>query len=226
MHNYDEDTMGILKRKNAQLCAEREKLMAAEAANRIYASYIVWLAAKVGEAAIPKSEISALLGRYRAEISCTDSDYIISVKEIGGGDAGQAEASGAEVREDDAGQAEVSGAEVRGGDAGQAEVSGAEVHGGDAGQAEASGAEVRGGDAGQAEVSGAEVREDDGGQAEASGAEVSGGDAWQAEASGAEVRGGDAGQAEYCGECGTVEPAGLSGCLRCGFEGGGACGEK
>lgn len=82
MFNYIKSIKKIIKRKNAQIRAEREKLEAAEAANRIYAAYIVWFASKHGEILIPKREISALLGKYRAEVSYTSDDYVINVKPI------------------------------------------------------------------------------------------------------------------------------------------------
>jgi len=83
MFNYIKSIKKIIKRKNAQIRAEREKLEAAETANRIYAAYIVWFASKHGEVSVPKREISALLGKYRADVSYTSDDYIISVKPIG-----------------------------------------------------------------------------------------------------------------------------------------------
>ena len=77
------DIRRIIKRKNAQLRAEREKLMAAETANKIYASYILCLAAGEGEVRISKAEIAETVGKYRAEISSTEDEYVIRVKETG-----------------------------------------------------------------------------------------------------------------------------------------------
>ena len=77
------DIRRIIKRKNAQIRAEREKLAAAEVQNRIYASYILCLAANVGEARIKKSAIAEIVGKYRAEVSATADEYIINVREIG-----------------------------------------------------------------------------------------------------------------------------------------------
>ena len=53
----------ILKRKNAQIRAERERALAAEVQNHIYASYILYLAASTGEARIKKSEIAKTVGK-------------------------------------------------------------------------------------------------------------------------------------------------------------------
>jgi len=89
------DIRRIIKRKNAQIRAEREKLMAAETANRIYASYILCLAARTSGARIKKSEIARTVGKYRAEISATEDEYIISVKEIVPTDTGSFKKEGA-----------------------------------------------------------------------------------------------------------------------------------
>jgi hypothetical protein len=72
----------ILKRKNAQIRAEREKLMAAEVQNQIYASYILCLANESGEARISKSRIADTVGKYKAEVSATEDEYIIRVREL------------------------------------------------------------------------------------------------------------------------------------------------
>ena len=76
------DIRRIIKRKNDQIRAEREKLMAAETANHIYAAYIIYFAAKEGGVRVPKDEIANTVGKYRADISATEDEYIISVREI------------------------------------------------------------------------------------------------------------------------------------------------
>ena len=76
------DIRRIIKRKNAQLRQEREKLLAAEASNRILASYIHCLAKDTGEVRIKKSKISEVFGRYRADVSVNDEEYIIKIKEL------------------------------------------------------------------------------------------------------------------------------------------------
>ena len=73
----------ILKRKNRQIRAEREKLMAAEVTNQIYASYILCLASDAGEARISKARIADTVGKYKAEVSATEDEYIIRVKPVG-----------------------------------------------------------------------------------------------------------------------------------------------
>ncbi len=67
---------GILKRKNAQLRAEREKLQAAEWANKILSAYIAVLC-ESGEVKIKKSDISRALAQSRVEAVCTDEHYIL-----------------------------------------------------------------------------------------------------------------------------------------------------
>ena len=76
------DIRRIIKRKNAQIRAEREKLMAAEVANHIYASYILCLAKECGSARLSKAEIANTVGKYRAEFSTTEDEYVITVKPI------------------------------------------------------------------------------------------------------------------------------------------------
>ena len=82
------DIRRIIKRKKAQIRAEREKLMAAETANRIYAAYILYCAAGEGAVRVPKDEIARTVGKYRADISASENEYIISVREIVPKDAG------------------------------------------------------------------------------------------------------------------------------------------
>lgn len=76
------DIRRIIKRKNAQIRAERERALAAEVQNHIYASYILYLAASTGEARIKKSEIAKTVGKYRAEVSTTEHEYVIRVREL------------------------------------------------------------------------------------------------------------------------------------------------
>jgi len=72
----------VIKRKNAQIRAEREKLNAAEVANNIFASYILCLAADSGEVRLSRSKIAETVGKYRAEVSATEDEYVIRVREI------------------------------------------------------------------------------------------------------------------------------------------------
>lgn len=76
------DIIRIIKKKNAQIRAEREKLMAAEVQNNIYASYILALAAGAGEVRISRAEIAETVGKYRADVSSTEDEYIIRVQPI------------------------------------------------------------------------------------------------------------------------------------------------
>ncbi len=86
MFNHLKSIRRILKRKNGQIRAEREKLAAAEAADRIYAAYILYFAEKSSGVRVPKSEIAETVGKYRADITATEDEYIIQVKAIGSAD--------------------------------------------------------------------------------------------------------------------------------------------
>jgi hypothetical protein len=78
------DIRRIIKRKNSQLREEREKLMAAEASNRILSSYLLCFVKETGEVRVKKSKIAEVLGRYRTDVSANDEEYIIKVKELTG----------------------------------------------------------------------------------------------------------------------------------------------
>ncbi len=71
----------ILKHKNSLIRRERQKLLAAEHENRILSAYIAYLAKQNGALSIPRSEISALLGRYRSQVSADRENYIITLTE-------------------------------------------------------------------------------------------------------------------------------------------------
>ena len=69
----------ILKRKNLQIRAEREKLEAAEWANKILSAYIAVLA-EGSEVKVKKNDISRALTQVSIDVSCTDEYYIIRAK--------------------------------------------------------------------------------------------------------------------------------------------------
>lgn len=72
----------ILKRKNAQIRAEREKYAAERAANAIIAAYLALLVSKRGAVRVPKSEISDALGKFYVSASASGGDYVIEVGEL------------------------------------------------------------------------------------------------------------------------------------------------
>lgn len=82
MFNSMKAIRGILKRKNMQLKAEREKLEAERAANVILSAYIALLVSRRGSVRIPKKEISDALGRFVACASSSGDDYVIEVGEL------------------------------------------------------------------------------------------------------------------------------------------------
>ena len=70
----------VLKRKNAQIRAEREKYQAEKAANSILVAYIFYLVSQCGVIRIPKAEVSAALGKYEACAYSDGGDYVIELK--------------------------------------------------------------------------------------------------------------------------------------------------
>lgn len=96
MFNSMKAIRGILKRKNLQIRAEREKLEAERTANAILSAYIALLVSRRGVIKIPKKEISEALGRFSASAVSSGDDYVIEVGELprgscerGGGCAGK-----------------------------------------------------------------------------------------------------------------------------------------
>ena len=82
MFNSMKAIRGILKRKNLQIRAEREKLEAERAANVILSAYIALLVSRRGTVRIPKKEISEALGRFTACAVSSGDDYVIEVGEL------------------------------------------------------------------------------------------------------------------------------------------------
>ena len=76
------DIRRIIKRKNAQLREEREKLLAAEAVNRILSTYLLCFIKETGEIRVSKNKISDEFGKYRVEVSASDEEYVMSVREL------------------------------------------------------------------------------------------------------------------------------------------------
>lgn len=76
------DIRRIIKRKNGQIREEREKLLAAEAANRILSTYLLCFVKETGEVRVSKDKIAEEFGKYRVDISTTDEDYVIKVREL------------------------------------------------------------------------------------------------------------------------------------------------
>ena len=83
MLNMMKAIKGILKRKNAQIRAEREKFEAERMANSIVAAYLFVLIADLGGSVrIPKKDVSDALGRFFVNAYPSDDDYVIEVKEL------------------------------------------------------------------------------------------------------------------------------------------------
>lgn len=74
------DIRRVIKRKNEQLRGEREKLLAAEAANRILSNYLLCFVKKAGEVRVTKAEMTEIFGNYRADVSANDDEYVIKVR--------------------------------------------------------------------------------------------------------------------------------------------------
>ncbi len=84
---------GILKRKNAIIRAERERLEGAEWSNRILSAYIALLS-QGGELKVKRKDVGDILGKYRAEVSRDDEYYIISLNKTCSDGAGKRENRG------------------------------------------------------------------------------------------------------------------------------------
>lgn len=80
---------GILRVKNKELRAERERGDALEITNTIISAYLSVLVERLGSVRIPKKEISAALGSYVTRATADGEDYIITVeKSTGAGECG------------------------------------------------------------------------------------------------------------------------------------------
>ena len=82
LYNGILDIRRIIKRKNGQIREEREKLLAAEAANRILSTYLLCFVKEAGELRVSKDKIAEEFGKYRVDISASDEDYVIKVREL------------------------------------------------------------------------------------------------------------------------------------------------
>ena len=84
---------GIVKHKNGIIRAEREKFSALEWSNRILSAYIALLASE-NELRINASDVSDIIGRYRAEVTREDNCYVIKIIKAEKSADGKREASG------------------------------------------------------------------------------------------------------------------------------------
>jgi ribosome maturation protein Sdo1 len=69
----------ILRHKNSQIRAERQKTEAEQSMNVILSAYLAMLVDDRGTVTIPKSRISEALGKYRVIASSDDENYVITV---------------------------------------------------------------------------------------------------------------------------------------------------
>ena len=84
---------GIVKHKNGMIRREREKIAALECSNRILSAYIALLASEK-ELRINASDVSDIIGRYRAEVTRADNCYVIKLIKAEKFADGKREASG------------------------------------------------------------------------------------------------------------------------------------
>lgn len=84
---------GIVKHKNEIIRGEREKVSALEWSNRILSAYIALLASEK-ELRINASDVSDIMGRYRAEVARADNCYVIKLIKAEKNAYGKREASG------------------------------------------------------------------------------------------------------------------------------------
>lgn len=69
----------LLSFKNRQLRFERDRRVALEETNSILSAYLAYLIEENGEVRIPREVIKSSIGRYKAFISVSGDDYLISV---------------------------------------------------------------------------------------------------------------------------------------------------
>ncbi len=94
MFNFSKTIRGVVKLKNAQIRAEREKSAAQREANKILSAYIVLLASGQDGIRILKKDVGMALGRYIAEISHDGDYYMIRVRENTGRCPGKRDSCG------------------------------------------------------------------------------------------------------------------------------------
>lgn len=70
---------GLLRMKNRQLRAEREKSRALGETNSILSAYVASLIEERGGARIAKDQIRCAIGKYTAQVLTDGADYVISV---------------------------------------------------------------------------------------------------------------------------------------------------
>lgn len=96
MFNFTKAIRGVLKRKNAQIRAEREMLLAANETNKILATYIMLLSSGQEVTKVSKVDVSKALSNYSAEIFSDEDNYIIKIKEHPNNNLGNGESRAVE----------------------------------------------------------------------------------------------------------------------------------
>ncbi|MGM9644193.1 MAG: hypothetical protein ACI3X1_03810 [Eubacteriales bacterium] len=91
MFNFTKAIRGVLRRKNAQIRAEREKFLAAHEANKILSAYIAVLASEQDAVKVSKADVRTALNRYCTDISSDKDCYIIKVNKSEKGSLGKRE---------------------------------------------------------------------------------------------------------------------------------------
>ena len=70
---------GLMRMKNRQLRAERERSRALNETNSILSAYVASLIEERGGARIAKDQIRSAIGKYTAQVLSDGADYVISV---------------------------------------------------------------------------------------------------------------------------------------------------
>ena len=70
---------GLLRMKNRQIRAERERSRALSESNSILSAYVASLIEGRGGARIPREQIKNAIGKYTAKVISDGADYVISI---------------------------------------------------------------------------------------------------------------------------------------------------
>ena len=91
MFNLTKAIRGVLRRKNVQIRAEREKFLAERETNKILSAYIALLASGQEALRISKADVREALNSYGTDGSSDKDCYIIKVKKSEKGSLGKRE---------------------------------------------------------------------------------------------------------------------------------------
>lgn len=91
---------GLLRMKNRQIRAERDKSRALSETNSILSAYVASLIEDRNGARISKDQIRKAIGKYTAQVLSDGADYVISVIRSGNGYDGAASCEPAVAKQD------------------------------------------------------------------------------------------------------------------------------